>query len=52
MKIVIDRFEATEKSTIGVLTFEDFHCFTLEDTDRYLEDKPDGKLYGKTAIPR
>jgi hypothetical protein len=52
MNFVLDRFEFTDKSTIGTLTCGDFKCFTLEDTDRYLEDNPDGKIYGKTAIPR
>ena len=27
-------------------------CFILEDVDRKLEDNPDGKIHGKTAIPR
>ena len=52
MKIVVDRFEFTDKSTIGTLTCGDFHCYTLEDTDRHLEDNPDAKQYGTTAIPR
>jgi hypothetical protein len=52
MKILIDRFEFTDKSTIGTLTCGDFCCFTLEATDRHLEDNPDAKQYGKTAIPR
>lgn len=52
MKIVLDRFEFSNKSTIGTLTCGDFACYTLEDTDRYLEDNPDAKQYGKTAIPR
>jgi hypothetical protein len=52
MKIVVDRFEFTDKSTIGTLTCGDFHCFTLEDTDRNLEDNHNAKQYGKTAIPR
>lgn len=52
MRIVVERFEWTDKSTIGTLTCGDFHCFTLEDTDRHLEDNPDDKQYGKTAIPR
>jgi hypothetical protein len=52
MRIIIDRFDFTDNATIGALTCGDFHCFTLEDTDRHLEDNPDGKIYGKTAIPR
>lgn len=52
MKITIDRFEFSDKSTIGTLLCDDFDCFTLEDCDRYLEDNPSAKIYGKTAIPR
>ena len=52
MKIVVDRFEFSDNSTIGTLTCGDWHCYTLEDTDRYLEEDPDAKQYGKTAIPR
>lgn len=28
-----------------------FHCHSGEDTDRYLEDHPEAKIHGKTAIP-
>ena len=28
-----------------------FECYTLEDTDRYLEDERNKKVYGQTAIP-
>ena len=52
MKIVVDRFEFSDKSTIGTLTCGDWHCYTLEDCDRHLEDDPSAKQYGKTAIPR
>jgi hypothetical protein len=52
MKILVDRFEFIDNSTIGTLTCGDFSCFTLEDMDRHLEDNPDAKQYGKTAIPR
>ena len=52
MKILVERFEFSDKSTISTLTCGDYHCFVLEDCDRYLEDDPDAKQYGKTAIPR
>lgn len=52
MKIVVYRFEFTDKSTISHLTTGDFHCFILEDCDRHLEDHPEKKIYAKTAIPR
>lgn len=52
MRILVDRFDFSDKSTISTLTCGDFHCFTLEDTDRHLEDDPSAKQYGKTAIPR
>ena len=29
-----------------------FECYTVEDTDRHLEEEVNGKIYGKTAIPR
>jgi hypothetical protein len=29
-----------------------FFCYTLEDKDRNLETNPEGKVYGKSAIPR
>lgn len=51
MKLVLDRFEFTDRSTIGTLTCDKFSCFTLEDCDRYLEDGGE-KVYGETAIPR
>ena len=52
MKIIIERFDFTDESTIGTLTCDGFVCFSLEDTDRYLEDNPEDKQYGKSAIPR
>lgn len=52
MKLTLKRFEFTDKSTIGQLDCGPLHCYTLEDKDRKLEDNPDGKVYGKTAIPR
>ena len=44
--ITVRRKWYTDKSTIGELTFDDFKCFTLEDTVR----KDGIKVYGKTAI--
>jgi len=29
-----------------------FECYTVEDTDRHLEDGINKKIYGQTAIPR
>ena len=52
MKIIIERFDFTDESTIGTLNCDGFVCFSLEDTDRYLEDNPEDKQYGKSAIPR
>jgi len=52
MKLLLERFEFTEKSTIGTLSaYGDFLCFTLEDKDRRLECDGE-KVYGQTAIPR
>lgn len=51
MKIIVDRFQFTEQSTISTLTTGDFHCYVLEDCDRQLEEGGQ-KIKGKTAIPR
>lgn len=51
MKIIVERFQFSNKSTIGTLTTDKFSCFTLEDCDRYLEDGGE-KIDGQTAIPR
>lgn len=45
--ISVKRKYFTNKSTIGQLTFNDFHCFTLEDTVR----RNGFKIAGETAIP-
>ena len=37
----------SDKSTVGLLTCDDFSCFTLEDTVR----RNGIKIFGKTAIP-
>ena len=52
MRIFLDRFQFTDKATISTITAGSFHCYALEDVDRYLECVPDGKIYGQTAIPR
>ena len=51
MKLTLERFEFTDKSTIGKLHLNNFSCYTLEDKDRKLEDG-NGKVYGETCIPR
>lgn len=52
MKLRLERTTFTDKSTIGALYVNGvFHCWTLEDKDRKLEDGGE-KVYGKTAIPR
>ena len=44
--------DGAEGYTLGQLFINGkFHCETLEDEDRHLEDG-NGKLYGKSAIPR
>ena len=45
--IIVQRTWKTAKSTIGQLTFGNFNCFTLEDTER----APGVKVAGQTAIP-
>lgn len=53
LQLLVQRAEFTDKSTIGQLLKNDrFYCYTLEDPDRYLEDNPDAKIPGNTAIPR
>lgn len=51
LKLVRDTF--TNTTTIGKLFINDaFECFTLEDTDRHLENNPSAKIKSLTAIPR
>lgn len=53
MKLKLQRTQFGPNSTLGRLLADDiFECFTLEDTDRKLEDNPDAKVYGETCIPR
>ena len=53
MKLKVERQSCGATCTIGEL-FVDMvpECFTLEDTDRKLEDNADAKISGQTAIPR
>ena len=52
MEIHVKRKIFTNKSTISELSINGtFFCFTLEDTDRYLEQGHQ-KIFGLTAIPR
>lgn len=53
MKLLLERYEFTEKSSIGRLFVDNkFFCYTLEDKDRKLENGKEAKVYGQTAIPR
>lgn len=53
MRLEVLRAELSPASTIGRLYLDNaFFCYTLEDTDRFLEKEPGAKIYGKTAIPR
>lgn len=53
MELLVKRDTFTENTTIGKLFVNGIeYCETLEDKDRQLEDFPDRKVYGKTAIPR
>lgn len=52
MELLLNRVSFTNKATEGTLSIDgDFECFTLEDTDRDMEDGG-VKVYGETAIPR
>jgi hypothetical protein len=44
--------ERTPGRLFGRFGQDSFSCYSLEDADRRLEDNPEGKVYGKTAIPR
>lgn len=53
MKLKLIRDTFTNTSTIGKLFIDGvFECYTLEDTDRHLENRPEAKLPHITAIPR
>ncbi len=53
MKARVERAECTYTSSIGRMYIDNaFFCYTLEDKDRNLETNPEGKVYGKSAIPR
>lgn len=53
MKLVLKRDTFTDQTSIGTLSVDGvFECYTLEDTDRKVEENKDGKIYGQTAIPR
>ena len=58
MKLTLTRDVFGKEWTQGKLFIDDtFLCYTLEDTDRFLEDDSGvcqdcKKVYGKTAIPR
>jgi hypothetical protein len=53
MKLRLFRSVMANRYTVGRLYVDGkYHCDTLEDTDRRLEDNPGAKVYGKTAIPR
>lgn len=54
MKLKLERFQFTDKSTIGKLSADDkFICYTLEDKVRETDEPVDKwKVYGQTAIPR
>ena len=52
MEIKLIREVFTDKSTIGRLLIDGlFYGWTLEDTDRQLEEDKSRKIKGKTAIP-
>lgn len=52
MEIKLIREVFTDKSTIGRLLIDGlFYGWTLEDTDRQLEEDINRKIRGKTAIP-
>ena len=52
MIITVRRDRFTDVSTLGMLSIDgEPYCYTLEDTDRQLENGG-AKVYGKTAIPR
>lgn len=53
MKLNVTRDDLQQHCTLGTLTIDGrYACQTLEDVDRKLEDDPDAKIPGQTAIPR
>lgn len=53
MKLRLHRDSFSATTTLGILYIDGVQfCFTLEDADRRLEEAPEGKVYGKSAIPR
>ncbi len=53
MKLEVKRDIFTKEYTQGTLSIDgEFFCYTLEDTDRFLENGTGEKVYSKTAIPR
>ena len=53
MKILVERdIFGDNYTTSRVFIDGRFFCYCLEDTDRKLEDNPEAKVYGETAIPR
>lgn len=52
MELLLVREIFASQYTHGRLFVDNvFECYTLEDTDRHLEDERNKKVYGKTAIP-
>jgi hypothetical protein len=51
--IYLTRHWFTNQSTIGILSYEDHECYSLEDKVREIEGRPvvEWKVYGRTAIP-
>jgi len=53
MKLKLLRSTEGHTFTEGKLFIDDvMECYTIEDTDRHLEDNQEEKIYGMTAIPR
>lgn len=53
LELSLTRTGFTDQATTGDLSVGDtLYCASLEDCDRRLEDDPNGKIAGETAIPR
>lgn len=53
MKLRLERKIFRDDCTIGELTIDGMdECYVLEDKDRRLEDNPNAKVHGQSAIPR